>query len=581
MRHRRTVVAFALTLAIVITAVITTVREASAAQAPPEAGANLGRVELPNSGAPAAQEPFLRGLAALHSFWYDEAADLFREAQALDPGFALAYWGEAMTYNHPLWNQHDGDGGRAVLARLAPTREERAAKAGSERERGYLATAEVLYDPVLTDKAARDRAYAESWQRLYEAVPADLEAKSFYALSLQGLGGEEELRQRMRSAALVEEVFAVNPLHPGAAHYLIHAYDDPVHAPLGLRAAEVYASIAPAANHALHMPSHIFVQLGLWERVAASNVDAYEASVAWVERRGHPAFKRDFHSLSWLQYAYLQMGRYREAAETIETIRAVAQQSDDARTRNAYHWMVAAQVVETGQPYTAGSGAAKLAMADDPVAPEAATEAATEAAIVAAMEHDDASMHCAVFSYDEHDRMTSFAAAFAAVRAGDLAAAREAAGMLALATEEGEGEEPADKARRLIVAALIAQADGDTEATLGAAAEAVAAELEMRPPSGPPDTVKPAHELYGELLLAAGRAEDAAKQFHQSLLRTPRRTRSLLGAARAAAALGDGAAAREHYAQALDNLANADSGNPAVAEASGFLSQSEEQRPAP
>ncbi len=491
----------------------------------------LGRVELPNSGTPEAQKAFLSGLAALHSFWYDEAADLFREARTLDPTFALAYWGEALTYNHPLWSQFDGEGGRAALARLAATAQERAAEAGTELERDYLTTAEVLYDPTHEDKAARDRAYSAAWQRLHEKYPQDLEAKSFYALSLQGLPRSGDSRHHMRSAALMEEVFAINPLHPGAAHYLIHAYDDPVHAPLGLRAAEVYAKIAPAANHALHMPSHIFVQLGMWERVAVSNIAAYEASVAWVERRGHPLHKRDFHSLLWLQYAHLQQGRFDKAAECIDIIRPVALKTDDQRTRSAYRAMLARQAVETGRPLRE--------------VPELDNNAAS-------------------------DTLTAFAVGYSAAQNGETRTAKKALTDLK-ALGKNKAHHTDSQILLHLLSAVTAAANGESEAALAAARQAIEVELTHLPPSGPPGNFKPAHELHGELLLAAGRVEEAAEQFHRSLLRTPKRTASLLGAARAAHQLGHDASARKFYEQLRDNLRQADAGNAALAEARDFL----------
>ena len=280
----------------------------------PAPAAELGRVAFVNSGSEEAQEPFQQGVAALHSFFYDEAADLFREAQRRDPGFAMAYWGEALTHNHPLWRQQDRDAALEALGKLAPTRQERAAKAPTERERAYLETVEILYGDG--EKHERDVAYREALRRLAERFPDDPEARALHALAIQGAaetahqtGGADVIPARMESAGILEELFDRHPDHPGVLHYLIHAYDDPVHAPLGLRPARIYAEVAPEANHALHMPSHIFLQLGMWERVVASNEDAVAASEAWVERRGHARDKIDLHSLSWLHYARLQLGQ--------------------------------------------------------------------------------------------------------------------------------------------------------------------------------------------------------------------------------------------------------------------------------
>jgi tetratricopeptide (TPR) repeat protein len=243
----------------------------------------LGHTEFENSGAEAAQEPFLRGLLLLHSFEYEDAAEAFRAAQQADPGFALAYWGEAMTYNHPLWAQQDLDAARAALDRLAPTPEARRAKAPTERERAYVTAADALFGEG--DKRARDHAFAEAMEHVHTAYPDDLDAAALYALSILGTSHDgRDVRTYMRAAAVAEEVFARNPDHPGAAHYLIHSYDDPIHAPLGVRAARAYSEIAPAAAHALHMPSHIFTALGLWDDVAHLNEASWAAADARRDR---------------------------------------------------------------------------------------------------------------------------------------------------------------------------------------------------------------------------------------------------------------------------------------------------------
>ncbi|MEA2561220.1 MAG: hypothetical protein QOH06_2724 [Acidobacteriota bacterium] len=309
----------------------------------PAQAADLGRVDFPTSGKPEAQAHFLRGVAALHSFWYDEAADAFRDAQKADPAFALAYWGEAMTYNHPIWGEQDLEAAKAVLAR--------AAKAPTDREKAWLAAVEALYGEG--EKPARDRAYAEAMRALHERWPDDLEAASFYALSLIGpalTGGQtgpDRDRELMKAAGVLEVFFDRNPEHPGVVHYLIHAYDDPVHAPLGLRAARTYAKVAPSAHHALHMPSHIFVQLGQWAETSASNEASWAASVDWVKRRNLPVDKRDFHSLSWLAYSYLQQGRLRKAEEMLEIVRQAARESDSPRVASALEGMEARHRIET------------------------------------------------------------------------------------------------------------------------------------------------------------------------------------------------------------------------------------------
>src|SRR5262245_58028396 len=236
----------------------TTLLVATASIAPASAQ-ELGTITFETSGAPAAQPKFLEGVKALHSFQFDEAAVAFREAKALDPDFALAYWGESMSYNHPLWAQQDRDAGRKVLESLAPTLEGRLAKADLTKERALLEAIDKLYYGP-DDKLARDRAYSEYMAELYERWPDDHEIDIWYALSLLGTvrPGDTGFRRQALAASIAGKVFAENPRHPGAAHFVIHAFDDPDHAPLGLPAARAYADIAPDAAHALHMPSHIF-----------------------------------------------------------------------------------------------------------------------------------------------------------------------------------------------------------------------------------------------------------------------------------------------------------------------------------
>ena len=255
----------------------------------------VGVVHFANSGAQRAQPAFQRGLALLHDFEYAAARREFQRAETLDPSFAMAVWGEALTYNHTLWHEQDTAAARAAMAKLGATPEQRVARGRTAREREYLSSLEKLYGPG--DKAQRDAAYSAALGDLSHRYPNDLDAKALYALSLLGLSPERDVRTYMRAAAEAEEVLEVDKHHPGALHYLIHAYDDPAHARLGLRAARLYAEVAPGASHAQHMTSHIFFALGLWDDAIKAN----EASVRVAEAQGEHAY----HSLLWLEYAYL------------------------------------------------------------------------------------------------------------------------------------------------------------------------------------------------------------------------------------------------------------------------------------
>ncbi|PYQ70306.1 MAG: hypothetical protein DMG04_25155 [Acidobacteria bacterium] len=271
----------------------------------------------------------------LHSFEYDDAIAAFREAQQVDPGFALAYWGEAMCYNQPLWYNENVDKARQALGRLAADAAARQAKAPTAREKGYLDAVERMFGnvrgagagsssrgggPGLSDaKASRNRAYAERMAELSRQFPTDDEAAAFYALALLGARAEtdRDTSVMQKAGAIALAVLKRNPQHPGAAHYALHAFDDGEHAAMGLEAARTYARIAPASSHARHMPSHVFLPLGMWDDAAASDESSFAVSVDRVKRLGLSMAQADFHSLGWLQYEYLQQGRFAKAREAI------------------------------------------------------------------------------------------------------------------------------------------------------------------------------------------------------------------------------------------------------------------------
>ncbi len=456
--------------------------------------ATLGTVNFENSGSKAAQTAFTQGVAAMHNFFYEEAAKYFQEAQKIDPNFAMAYWGEALSHNHPLWSQQDSASGRKVLAKFGATRKERMDKTPTEREKLFMEAVEAMYGEG--DKLARDIAYMKVMERLYEKHPRDMEVASFYALSLLGTvrPGEQGVRRQMKSAAILEDIFKRNGDHPGAAHYLIHSYDDPEHAPLGLPAARRYADIAAAAHHARHMPSHIFVQLGMWDDVAKSNESSFKASDEWVKRDNLSISKRDYHSLAWLQYAYLQQGRYDKAKELIGVMRDSAKQAGEANLSRTAISMTARYVIETGRW-------------DEMVPAENAGNSVMLVAGIAAAKKKDF--------------------ATAEKIAADLGKARE--------TNEANGRSYEAKPIAIMekeVRAVIAMEQGRQEEALRLAKEATEIEATLDPPSGPPEPMKPSFELYGELLLQAGKGKEAAAQLNETLLRMPNRAASVAGLAK-------------------------------------------------
>jgi tetratricopeptide (TPR) repeat protein len=496
-------------------------------------------IDFPNSGRAAAQKDFREGVFLLHSFEYNDAREAFWKAQKADPGFALAYWGEAMTHNQPIWFTQDRDMARSALARLAPTAAARRQMAPTPVEKGYLDAVEILYGDG--DKQSRDRAYADAMRRLSERFPNDVEAASLYALAILGTShGGRDFTIYMRAAAILEKLFAKSSRHPGVLHYLIHCYDDPQHAKLGLAAARIYAQIAPAAPHVLHMPSHIFLPLGMWDEVASSNEAAWRASDLRMKRKGLAIELRDYHSLWWLQYAYLQMGRYAEARKLLASIEEIAARNDSARVRWHLAFMRAAQIIETrewmiaAEVKVAPAGLARVAAAND-----------------------------------------LFASAFAALKLGNVAGVEtifsDGGGPApAAGAEHGEherGDEAIVDAIEKELKALIRMAKGDTAGAVALMKEAAGIEIQMSFEFGPPMPVKPSNELFGEMLLELKRPADARKQFELSLARTPKRALSLLGLARAAERSGDHVSAVKAYRELLEVWKRADPGLSELAEA--------------
>ncbi len=525
------------------------------------ASQELGTITFPTSGAPAAQQTFLDGVKSLHSFQFDEAAEAFRRAQKADPTFALACWGEAMSYNHPLWAQQDTEAAKRTLDKIAPTPEGRLAKVQLPQEKAFLQAADVLFSSS-GDKLARDKAYAEAMARMHAQWPEDHEIATFYALSLLGTlrPGDRGFSRQALAASIVQKVFQENPKHPGAAHFIIHSFDDPDHAPLGLPAARAYAAIAPSAAHALHMPSHIFVQRGMWQDVATSNIAAFKAAVDVNTRLKLAEGREDFHTLSWLAYANLMLGKFDEAKQNVDLARQAADRNKaNQGVRNGYLSMRARYILETAQWE-------KIAL-DNP-APSGGDAHAAMPGMPG----------MAAPQYGGNNTWV-FIAGVSAAKLGDQSAADAAAAQLRGMRQKVEAGANPYAAKPLAImekelAAMVRSARGQTDEAVKLAKEAADIELTMDAPSGPPEPIKPALELYGEILLAADRPAEAVAAFEQSLMRMPKRTLSLLGLARAALKAGQPATARQRYNE-LANMAGAASGSPAVQEAQRFLKSSD------
>jgi len=499
----------------------------------PPRGRVLGNISFPTSSrVPEAQEAFIQGMLLLHLFEYPFAREEFLRAQQLDPGLAMAYWGEAMTHNHPIWDEQDLAAARAALSKLGATPEERLARTPVAREQGLLAALERLYGPGT--KAERDQAYMRAMEQLAAAYPEDHEVQLFYALSLFGVqAGVRDVPSYMLSTAIAQGVFSENPQHPGAAHYLIHGVDDPVHAVLGLRAARALARMAPDAGHAQHMTSHIFVAVGMWDDVVAANETAVRVANAMRAERGAAA-RSWGHYNYWLLYGYLQQGRYTNARELLEAAYAEATKGGTApadRMNLDPDRSLVGSVVQMWARYLIETRSWNSDVAD--------------------------------WSFKSGDAFDpnltiSFVRALQAAFAGQVAQAGQYQGQFralqsSLAEEIAQQEEKAPSdllyLERLRVMdqellAAIEMARGEMGRAAELAREASRLEGEMPFSFGPPFVDLPAAEFLGDLLAAARRPAEAARAYELQLERTRLKPRALEGLARAQEQLGQQAEAR-------------------------------------
>ena len=466
-----------------------------------------GRVAFANSGAATAQPAFQRGIALLHNFQYPEAAEAFREAQRLDPSFALAYWGEAMTYNHGVWREQDSVAARAVISRILVLPNERT----TPRERAFLDAVETLY-ATGKPKGSRDTAYALAMQRAAANEKNDVEAQLFYSLSLLSLFPRTDSTY-LKAAAIAERVMRDHPDHPGALHYVIHSYDNPAHARQGLAAARAYSKVAPDAPHAQHMTSHIFIALGMWDDVAAANEVSTKMGKAPC---GHGAI--------WLHYAYLQQGR-RTDASRMEEVCYDSAASSPINARGLVE-MRLQSLVDSDQP-------------------EDATARRT-------LRPSFAQIYGTAYDALRRGDTTRIAVLF-----DSLAQSRQKFDATPMARQMPEMGSSMEVMMAELRAMLLLRANHPDDA-IRLMQQTAARDDGMPFEFGPPAIAKPTHELLGEMLLSQGRATEAKKEFESALERTPGRSMTLLDLARASREAGDTGTSKRAAAQLRANWHRAD-----------------------
>jgi tetratricopeptide (TPR) repeat protein len=498
----------------------------------------LGTVHFPVSCTPDAQKTFEKGVALLHSFWYEEAEKAFLDVEKQDPKCAMAYWGEAMSLWHQLWNRPDAATIKRASAELKKADK---VKAGTtDRERDYIQALKAFYsNSNKADHEARARAYSAAMEKVYKKYPDDHEAAAFYALSLLASEPDNDttFANRKQAGAILDKLFAEEPNHPGIAHYLIHTYDKPQLAQLGLPAARRYAQIAPAAPHALHMPSHIFARLGLWQDDINSNLASIAATRKATEMHmggeGH-----QFHAMDYLVYAYLQSGREADALKVIEEVKAMPPMKD---------------------MYGTGYDPRLYALAAFPARYALELHHWTEAA----------SLTPVAYAQTGDAAITYWARAIGAAHIGNVAQARtdiehiDAIHKTLVDQKKKNFAEAVDQDRKEATAWLD-HAEGRNDAAI-AALRTIAEKEEASGDES--DGGTPAREMIADMLLEMKQPEQALAEYKTDLKFYPNRFNGLYGAAQAAEMAGQMSQATEYYAVLVKTCEGSTSERPELAKA--------------
>ncbi|MGI8611668.1 MAG: hypothetical protein ACR2KH_05280 [Sphingomicrobium sp.] len=517
-------------------------------------GPQLGQLSFESTCNAAAQAQLATGLGWLHSFEYAPAEQAFAAAAEADPACAIAHWGVATSNYHPLWaapTPAELEKGSAALAK-APT-----AGARSKREQDYIAAIDTFYrDSATVDHKTRALAYLAALDQLSKRYPADREAALFHALQLVAAGMMDQdpaYAREKEAAAILNRLLPDAPNHPGVAHYLIHGFDYPALATLGLEAARRYASIAPASAHAQHMPSHIFVRLGLWDEAIKSNLAADTAGRAYAKSKGMAGgWDQSLHAMDYLAYGYLQTGQDREAERVLAELNAFKTVEPPAFTVGYAATAIPARLVLERRRW---KEAASLQL------------------------HENVRGYAPLDKFAWGKGHIHFARAIGAARSGNPALARlEVAELGNLEQSLVVPPGTYDWRRQVSIERQIAQAwldfaEGRKEEALKQMRGA--ADLDDSTEKHPvtPGAVLPAREQLGELLLELGRPAEAMREFEASLTRAPRRLAALYGAARAAKLAGNMSEASRYYAALLDVAGKGDGTRAELREARAHVAQ--------
>ena len=499
-----------------------------------------GKVNFSISCLPAVQSDFNRGVALLHSFFYEEARRVFTSVAERDPKCAMAQWGIAMTWWHPIWTPPTPDemsaGKTAIQKAMGMT-------AGTDRERGFITALNVYYNTPDASTAGavgqschgpvgpRDRvvAYEKAMRQLRDKYPDDFEAQTFYAFAVLGVGyatpTDTSLSKQLEAAAILEKLWKQNANHPGVVHYLIHCYDYPALAQRGLAAAQSYSSIAPWVPHALHMPSHIFTRLGMWDESIAANQASAEASRTYAAMRHRDATEaEELHALDYMAYSYLQEARDAEAKKIVDVSARVRKTNPELEFSAAY----ALAAISTRYAFERNDWAAAAALS----VPELP--------------------HWSSFPFME--ALIEYGHALGRAHTGDVEGARKA--IVRMQELRDATKDPKfDYFKRHLdlqmqaASAWVAASEGKKDEAIEMLRKAADAEDVLGKHPVSPGAFVPIREQFGDLLLETGKSKEAQREFEAALKIYPGRFRGLYGAARAAEQTGDKESAGRYYAK--------------------------------
>lgn len=494
---------------------------------------------------PEARKDFDRALLLLHNFEYPDAAEMFRAAQQKDPMFALAYWGEAMTNNHPVWLSQDTDDARVVLEKYKRNTQTRTRPLPS-LDKDLLTSVEVLYGDG--SKAARDSAYADYMAGLYRKYPGNQDVAAFYSLSLLGkaAGWDEALCNQ--AAEIAGAILKENPEHPGALHYYIHAQDHPEFANNAWNAANRYATVASYSGHALHMPSHIYLALGVWDRVVTSNEISWKAGVDRKRSKDLTNNALNYHAHWWLDYGYLQQGRYSKAEERVKNQLAFTRELASPSARTHFVFMRGHYLVESNDW-------------DHELVSEGIK---TQDLRIEIRTLDRFVKGLAAFKKEDRNALTK--AVDEAVK--DISSAQQGLvineGIAQCSANMPSGGSPGSTGLNMAkimteeLRAVLAVMDGDSDKAETHFRNAITLEEQNGHFFGPPEIMRPTQEFYGDFLLSRKKYKEAATAFGQALGKAPGRTQSLFGLQQALRHGGDQSREKEISSQLQKNLATAD-----------------------